>query len=71
MEKNNLNGYQKEIEAVIAERPYYDVPYEKIIRQFIDSEKLDETIPYLIKLHSFKPSFFTNKWLGQIYLKTK
>ena len=67
--KNNLTGYQKEMEAVIAERPYYDVPYEKIIRQFIDREKLDETIPFLIKLHSFKPSFFTNKWLGQIYLR--
>ena len=29
---------------------------------------IDEAISYLQKLHQFKPSYFTTKWLGQIYL---
>ena len=29
---------------------------------------VEKAFPYLKKLHSFKPSYFTNKWLGQVYL---
>lgn len=68
----NTGDYKKfmnEMNAIIAERPYFDVPYENTIVNLIDRELLEESIPYLLKLHSFKPSYFSFKWLGQVYLR--
>jgi lysophospholipase L1-like esterase len=67
--KGDYSGFMREMDAIIAERPFFDVPYENVIVRLIDNELLEESIPYLVKLHSFKPSHFTNKWLGQVYLK--
>jgi tetratricopeptide (TPR) repeat protein len=67
--KGDYGGFMREMDAIIAERPFFDVPYENVIVRLIDNELLEESIPYLLKLHSLKPSHFTNKWLGQVYLK--
>lgn len=65
----DYKGFMREMDAIIAERPYFDVPYENIIVKLIDRELLDESIPYLVKLHSIRPNYFTSKWLGQVYLR--
>ncbi len=62
-------GFIREMDAIIAERPYFDVPYENLIVKLIDKELLNEALPYLLKLHSFRPDYFTYKWLGQVYLR--
>jgi tetratricopeptide (TPR) repeat protein len=59
----------QEIEAVIAERPYYDIPYKDIISKLVDSGFLDDAKVFLLKLHKMKPDYFSYKWLGQILLK--
>lgn len=66
--QGNYTGFLHEMDAIIAERPFFDVPYENVIVRLIDKGFIQESIPYLIKLHSIKPSYFTNKWLGQVYL---
>ena len=59
----------REIETIIAERPYFDVPYKNIVIKLIKARKLDEAEKFLQKLHILKPSYFTYKWLGQLYLE--
>lgn len=66
--QENYIGFLREMDAIIAERPFFDVPYENVIVRLIDKGFIQESIPYLIKLHSIKASYFTNKWLGQVYL---
>jgi tetratricopeptide (TPR) repeat protein len=69
LNQNNINGFMREMNAIIAERPYFDVPYKSTAVYLIDKGYVKEAIPYLEKLHSLKPDFFSNKWLGQSYLK--
>ena len=57
------------MEAVIAERPYYDVPYKDIITKLVDGEMLDDAEIFLEKLYSLKADYFAYKWLGQVKLK--
>ena len=64
----NYSGFIKEMNAIIQERPYFDQPYEYLVVKLVENGIVDEALPYLKKLHSFKQSYFTNKWLGQIYL---
>jgi lysophospholipase L1-like esterase len=61
----------REIETVIAERPYYDIPYKDIISKLVDSGFLEDAKVFLLKLHKMKPDYFSYKWLGQIMLKQK
>lgn len=69
LSQNDIKGFLKEMDAIIAERPYYDVPYNSVIVHLIDRGYVEQAIPYLQKLNSFKSDFFSNKWLGQCYLK--
>jgi tetratricopeptide (TPR) repeat protein len=59
----------KEIEAVIAERPYFDIPYKDIVTKIVLGHQLEQAESFLIKLHSLKPDYFSYKWLGQVRLK--
>ncbi len=61
----------KEIETVIAERPYYDIPYKDIVTKMVMGNQLEHAEKFLLKLHSLKPDYFSYKWLGQIRLKQK
>jgi predicted Zn-dependent protease len=70
-DQKNYEAFLKEMDALIAERPYFDIPYERTINLLIQAQLFDEAAPYLKKLHSLKPSFFTTKWLGQIALQNK
>jgi lysophospholipase L1-like esterase len=71
LKKNDIKSFIREIDVIIQERPYFDQPYEYLTKTLIDSGYVDYAMPYLIKLHSFKPGYFTYKWLGQIYLHNK
>lgn len=59
----------EEMEAIIAERPYYDVPYKDLITKLVDGEKLDDAELFLEKLYSLNADYFACKWLGQVKLK--
>jgi len=67
-EKGNYNGFIKEIDVIIQERPYFDQPYEYLITRLVDVGFTKQALPYLQKLYNFKPSYFATKWLGQILL---
>lgn len=69
LNQNNISAFLKEMDVIIAERPYYDVPYRSVAVYLIDRGYVKEAIPYLLKLEKIKSDFFTNKWLGQCYLK--
>ncbi|RPI72645.1 MAG: hypothetical protein EHM47_07830, partial [Ignavibacteriales bacterium] len=70
-DKGDYKNFLKEMDALIAERPYFDIPYERTINLLIEVKLFNEAIPYLEKLHLLKPSFFTTKWLGQIAVQNK
>ncbi|HMN48912.1 MAG TPA: tetratricopeptide repeat protein [Ignavibacteriaceae bacterium] len=67
-DKREVKNFLREINAIIAERPYDDEPYDYLTTKLISNQLYDEAKPYLEKLNSLKPSAFTNKWLGQIAL---
>lgn len=69
LNRNEIDKFIKEMEAIIAERPYYDVPYRTLAAYLIDKGYVERAIPYLKKLDEIKSDFFSNKWLGQVYLK--
>ena len=70
-DQGKYDMFLKEMDALIAERPFFDIPYERTINLLLDVHLFNESVPYLVKLHSLKPSFFTTKWLGQIALQNK
>ena len=67
--KGDYNKCIDEMETVIAERPYYDLPYKDLITKLVDGEQLDDAEVFLEKLYSLKPDYFACKWLGQVKLK--
>ena len=67
--KGDYNNCIKEIAVIIAERPYYDIPYKDLISKLVDGGKLDEAMEFLLPLYKLKPDFFATKWLGQVLLK--
>lgn len=69
LNRNEIDKFIREMDAIIAERPYYDVPYRTIAAYLIDKGYFEKSIPYLLKLDEIKSDFFSNKWLGQVYLK--
>src|SRR5690606_23322690 len=70
-DKGDYKNFLKEMDALIAERPFFDIPYERTINLLIEAKLFNDAVPYLEKLHSLKPSFFTTKWLGQIAVQNK
>lgn len=67
-----IKDYEKcieEMEVIIAERPYYDVPYKDLITKLVDSGLLNDAEVFLEKLYSLKADYFAYKWLGQVKLK--
>ena len=67
-EDGNYTGFINEMNAIIQERPYFDQPYEYLIKRLVDAGLTNKALPYLRKLYGFKPSYFATKWLGQIFL---
>lgn len=68
----NTGNYDKcidEMQAVIAERPYYDLPYKDLITKLVDRELLNEAENFLEKLYKVKADYFAYKWLGQVKLR--
>ena len=60
--------FKKEINAIIADRPFSEVPYGTAATMFIEAKMYDDALPYLKELHKISPSGFTTKWIGQIAL---
>lgn len=69
--QGNINGFIRELNAIIEERPFFDQPYEYLTQKLVEKGMLDLAEPYFYKLHKIKPEYFTYKWLGQINLYKK
>jgi tetratricopeptide (TPR) repeat protein len=69
LKKGEYEKCIKEMQTVIAERSYYDIPYKNIIVKMVEKNQLNEGLKFLKKLHQVKPDYFSYKWLGQVYLK--
>ena len=67
--KSDYNNCIKEIAVIIAERPYYDIPYKDLISKLVDGGKLNEAMDFLVPLYKLKPDYFATKWLGQVLLR--
>ncbi len=59
----------KEIAVIIANEPYYDIPYKDLISKLVDGGKLNEAMDFLVPLYKLKPDYFATKWLGQVLLR--
>jgi tetratricopeptide (TPR) repeat protein len=67
--KGDYKNCIRELEAVIAERPYFDIPYKDLISKLVDRGILSDGLRLLRKLYKVKPDYFSTKWLGQVLLK--
>ncbi|MHB1686934.1 MAG: tetratricopeptide repeat protein [Ignavibacteriaceae bacterium] len=65
----NYNSFKKEMDAIIAQHPFYSESYQYIINLLIEAKLFNDALPYLQKLNSFDPSYFTTKWIGSISLQ--
>ena len=70
-QQGDINGFIRELNAVIEERPFFDQPYEYLTQKLVDKNQHNLALPYFYKLHSFKPEYYTYKWIGQINLNNK
>jgi tetratricopeptide (TPR) repeat protein len=62
-------SFSKEIAAIIEERPYNYESYEYLINHLVNAGEYGIALPYLYKYHRISPSFYTEKWIGQIELQ--
>jgi lysophospholipase L1-like esterase len=69
--KGDFSSFRSEMMAIIYERPFNEQFYEYTINKLIGSQKFTLVLPVILKYNSFRPSYFTYKWLGQIYLNDK
>lgn len=66
--KGDFASFRSEIMAIIFERPFNEQFYEYAINKLIGVQQFTLALPVILKYNSFRPSYFTYKWLGQIYL---
>jgi lysophospholipase L1-like esterase len=66
--KGDYSSFRSEIMAIIFERPFNEQFYEYGINKLIGVQQFALVLPIILKYNSFRPSYFTYKWLGQIYL---
>ena len=66
--KGDFSSFRREMMAIIYERPFNEQFYEYTINKLIGIQQFTLVLPVLLKYNSFRPSYFTCKWLGQIYL---
>jgi tetratricopeptide (TPR) repeat protein len=69
--KGDFSSFRKEMMSIIYERPFNEQFYEYAINKMIGVQQFGLVLPVLLKYNSFRPSYFTYKWLGQIYLNDK
>jgi tetratricopeptide (TPR) repeat protein len=69
--KGDFFSFRSEMMAIIYERPFNEQFYEYTINKLIGSQQFTLVLPVILKYNSFRPSYFTYKWLGQIYLNNK
>jgi tetratricopeptide (TPR) repeat protein len=67
--RSDYNGFLNEMMTVIEERPFNKVTYEHTIDHLINAKEYEQAVVLLMRLRKLGPSFYTNKWLGQIALQ--
>ncbi len=68
-EQKNYQNFKNEMDAILDQHPHYSNGYKYVINNLIEAKLFDDALPYLQKLNSFEPSYFTTKWLGSIALQ--
>jgi tetratricopeptide (TPR) repeat protein len=66
--KGDIKKFCGEVNDLIADKPYNIETYNYAARKLIKTKHFEDAIPYLTGLNKMKPSSFSSKWLGQIYL---
>ena len=66
--KNKIPEFKREMKTLIQYAPFNDSPYKILIKEMIGLNEINETYPYLIKLHNIHPDEFSGKWLGIYFL---
>jgi lysophospholipase L1-like esterase len=66
--KGDYSSFRSEMMAIIFERPFNEQFYEYAINKLLGVQQFTLVLPVILKYNSFRPSYFTYKWLGQIYL---
>jgi tetratricopeptide (TPR) repeat protein len=67
-EQKDYTKFLKEMNAVIAERPFNYDTYKYTIKQLADAGQFDLALPLLLTLDKQKSDEFTTKGIGQIFL---
>lgn len=67
--QKDYNGFLKEMNAVIEERPFNLDTYRYTIHQLVTAQQYDSALNLLFRLDKIKSDEFTNKWIGQIYVQ--
>jgi len=67
--KKKYTLFEKEMNAIIDQHPFYSQSYKYASSLLINAKLFDDALPYLLKLNSFEPAFFTTKWLGSIEMQ--
>ena len=67
--EKNYYDFEREMKALIAFLPFDETPYEYAAKQLIEDKLFNNALPYLIKLESVKPSYYSKKWIGMINLQ--
>lgn len=71
LEKNDINGFKKEMDIVIAQYPLIVDFYKITGNELLQREKYDDAYPYFLKQSELKPDAFSTKWVGIINLSQK
>ncbi len=67
--QKNYQNFKNEMDAILDQHPHYSNGYKYLINNLIEAKLFEDALPYLQKLNSFEPSYFTTKWLGSIALQ--
>ena len=68
-DQKNYSNFKNEMDAILDQHSHYSNGYKYVINNLIEAKLFDDALPYLQKLNSFEPSYFTTKWLGTIALQ--
>ncbi len=65
----NIQLFCREVNSIIADKPYDVEPYNYAARKLISTKHFNEAVPFLTGLNKLNPSAFSTKWMGQIFLQ--
>ncbi|MCK6614105.1 MAG: GDSL-type esterase/lipase family protein [Ignavibacteriaceae bacterium] len=69
LQRGDIYSAEKEIRALVQDRPQNKSNYEQAARMFIEAGMYDDAMRYLVPIHKLGPTEYSYKWMGAIYLQ--